>query len=133
MEYRVFTSNLANLEKYKRSLDRLKSDLDTLNYLESNVKGIDYTRIPTKGNPSVMAQKRLEQADKREELEREIDFTMMAITMTESILNRMPIELQGMLKDVFCYGMTYKSVGEKYGYSDNGLWHLLQRESEKYL
>ena len=42
-------------------------------------------------------------------------------------------KLKNMLKDIFIKGMTYRAVGEKYGYSDAGLWLMLKRETEKYL
>ena len=52
---------------------------------------------------------------------------------TEDILNRMPKTLREMLIEVFVYGKTYRAVGEKYGYSYNGAWHYIKRETEKFL
>ena len=71
--------------------------------------------------------------DKVDELTRELYFLCLMIEETERVLNRMPDELKNMLEDIFIKGMTYRAVGEKYGYSDAGLWLMLKRETEKYL
>lgn len=133
MEYRVFTSNLAHLKEIRKSIESVKTRLDVKQYEESGVKGIDYTHIPTSHNPSVTALKRLDLIDEVDELTRELNCLLMLTEEIESLMSRMPEELQDMLNDIFIKGMTYKAVGLKYGYSGNGLWHYLKRETEKYL
>lgn len=133
MEYRVFTSNLAHLKDIRKSIETVKSRLEVKQYEESGVKGIDYTHIPSSHNPSVTALKRLELVDEVDELTRELNWLMLTVYETESVLNRLPEELKDMLVDVFVNGMTFKATGLKYGYSDNGLWHYLKRETERYL
>lgn len=133
MNYRTFTSNLSRLDDYRKSLDSIKEELDLILYEMTGVKGISYDKLPSSYNPSLTALKSLEMVEKYNEKQQEFDFTLMAIQQVEIVLARMPSELSEMLKEVFCKGMTYKSVGLKYGYSDHGLWQMLKRETEKYL
>ena len=133
MDYNTFTSNLANLERYKRSEKKLVEELEVILYELSGVKGISYDLQPVHGNPSLKAEKWLSLQDKYNAKEEELKFIRLAIRQTESTLNKMPGELQEMLTEVFCKGMTYKLVGELHGYSDHGLWQMLKRETEKFL
>ena len=131
MDYKVFTSNLANLKRLKDSEESLKSQLDLIIYDLGGVKGVHYGSVMVHGNPSVIEEKRLELYDKYNEKEKELEFTKLAIMQTEDVLNRMPKTLREI--EVFVYGKTYRAVGEKYGYSYNGAWHYIKRETEKYL
>ena len=133
MDYRVFTSNLANLGKIRKDIEEVKSKLEVAEYEETGVKGVSYTKTPVSHNPSLTALKRLEMVDKVDELARELYFLCLMIEETERVLNKMPQELKNMLEDIFIKGMTYRAVGEKYGYSDAGLWMYVKRETEKYL
>ena len=133
MDYKVFTSNLANLKRLKDSEESLKSQLDLILYDLGGVKGVHYDSVMVKGNPSVIEEKRLELYDKYNEKEKELEFTKLAIMQTEDVLNRMPKTLREMLVEIYVDGKTFKKVGMINGYSDNGLWHWLRRESERYL
>lgn len=133
MDYKSFTINLMNLNRYKKDADDLKLKLEALENIEEGVSGIDYTRIPTRGNPSQKALKRLDLVDKVDALREELYFIQIAIIQIEAILSRMPEELQTMLREKFIMGMTYSQLGEKYGYSDHGMWQMMKREAEKYL
>lgn len=133
MDYKVFTSNLANLKRLKDSEESLKSQLDLILYDLGGVKGVHYDSVMVKGNPSVIEEKRLELYDKYNEKEKELEFTKLAIMQTEDVLNRMPKTLREMLIEVFVYGKTYRAVGKMFGYSDFGLWKYIKRETEKFL
>ena len=133
MDYKVFTSNLANLKRLKDSEESLKSQLDLILYDLGGVKGVHYDSVMVHGNPSVIEEKRLEKYDELEKVEKELEFTKLAIAQIEETLNRMPKTLREMLIEVFVYGKTYRAVGEKYGYSYNGAWHYIKRETERYL
>lgn len=133
MDYKVFTSNLANLKRLKDSEESLKSQLDLILYDLGGVKGVHYDSVMVKGNPSVIEEKRLELYDKYNEKEKELEFTKLAIMQTEDVLNRMPKTLREMLVEIYVDGKTFKKVGMIHGYSDNGLWHWLRRECERYL
>lgn len=133
MDYKTFTSNLSNLNRYKESEKALKIKLDALETIEQGVSGIDYTRIPTMGNPSQKALKRLEMIDKVESVREELYFVELAIIQIEAILSRMPEDLRKMLIEKFIDGKTYREIGEKYGYSDHGIWKWMRREAERYL
>lgn len=133
MDYRVFTSNLANLGKIRKDIESVKTKLEVAEYDETGVKGVSFDSMPLSHNPSVTALKRLEMVEKVDELTRELYFLCLMIEETERVLNRMPEDLKCMLEDIFIKGMTYRAVGEKYGYSDAGLWMFVKRETEKYL
>lgn len=133
MEYEVFTANLSKLKLIKVSIDKVKSKLDVKEYLETGVKGIDYTHAPVSHNPSLTALKRLELVDEVDELVRELNTLSMMADEIESILGRMPEELKGMLTEKFVKGWTYDRVGEKYGYSHSGIQYKMRVETEKYL
>lgn len=133
MDYKVFTSNLANLKRLKDSEESLKSQLDLILYDLGGVKGVHYDSVMVKGNPSVIEEKRLELYDKYNEKEKELEFTKLAIMQTEDVLNRMPKTLREMLVEIYVDGKTFKKVGMIHGYSDNGLWHWMKRETEKFL
>ena len=133
MDYKVFTSNLANLHRLKVTKENLEGELELIIYDLGGVKGIHYDSVMVKGNPSVIEEKRLELIDKYNEKEKELEFTKLAIMQTEETLNRMPQTLREMLIEVFVNGKTYRAVGEKYGYSYNGAWHYIKRETERFL
>lgn len=133
MEYKVFTSNLSHLKDIRKSIESVKTRLDIKQYEESGVKGIDYTHIPTSHNPSVTALKRLELVDEVDELTRELNCLLMMADEIETLLNRMPEDLKGMLTEKFVKGWTYDRVGEKYGYSHSGIQYRMRVETEKYL
>lgn len=133
MEYRVFTSNLARLKDIRKSIESVKTRLEVKQYEESGVKGIDYTHTPTSHNPSVTALKRLELVDEVDELTRQLNWLTATVEEIESLLARMPEELQIMLTEVYVKNMTFRAVGLKHGYSDHGLWQMLKRETERYL
>lgn len=71
--------------------------------------------------------------DKLDKIEKELKFTKLAIAQIEETLNRMPKTLREMLVEIYVDGKTFKKVGMIHGYSDNGLWHWLRRECERYL
>ena len=133
MNYRSFTKNLSNLKQYYKDLEALNLRLDViLNDLE-NVKGLSYDQVTVHGNPSQIEQKRLEMIDEYNKLLEEKTAIDGMVQQVEGILARMPKDLSAMLKQVYIYGRSLKSLGEKLGYSDNGVWHYLKRETEKYL
>ena len=137
MTYELFTKLLSSIGEYKKSIDKAKSDLEILEYAESGVKGISYTKTPMSHNPSLSALKRLDLVDEVDELIREISFLEERLksnqALVDAVLGKMPRELQNILKDKFIEGMTFSDVAEKYHYSESGLWNMLKRETEKYL
>lgn len=133
MEYRVFTSMLANRERIIKSIAELKVRLEVAEYNETGVKGISYTKTPMSHNPTLSALKRLELVDKVDDLKREINFLSQMIEETEIVLSRMPEELQNMLIEKFVHGKTYEEVGIKYGYSHTGIQYRIRTETERYL
>ena len=133
MEYEVFTANLSKLKLIRVSIENVKSKLYVKEYLETGVKGIDYTHAPVSHNPSITASKRLDLVDEVDELVRELNALTMMADEIESILNRMPEDLQSMLTEKFVKGWTFDRVGEKYGYSHSGIQYKMRAETEKYL
>ena len=133
MTYEIFTSNLKNLKRMKSEYERLKDRLSDLIYLETGVKGVSYDSVMVSHNPSLSALKRLEMIDVVDDLCREINFLAVCITETETILGKMPKELQTMLNEKYARGWSYERLGEKYGYSKSGMIYKLIAETERYL
>lgn len=133
MDYETFTANLKCLKAYKYDKKKVKDELDLILYRETGVKGISYDKIPTSGNPQQIAFNRLEMVEDYESKLKEYEFICSAISEIEKHLNRMPNELQYMLKDIFVDRMTYRKASAKYGYTEAGLWYHIRKETEKYL
>lgn len=133
MDYKIFTTNLANLKRMKGEHKKLSSKLEDLIYLETGVKGVSYGQVMTSHNPSLQALKRLEMVELVDDLCRELNYLALAIDETEKALNKMPNELKDMLTDKFIKGWTYDRVGEKYGFSHSGIQYRMENETQKYL
>ena len=133
MDYKIFTTNLANLKRMKGEHKKLSSKLEDLIYLETGVKGVSYGQVMTSHNPSLSALKRLEMVELVDDMCREINYLALAIDETEKCLNKMPTELKDMLTDKFIKGWTYDRVGEKYGFSHSGIQYRMENETQKYL
>lgn len=133
MDYRTFTTNLSNLERYKRDLEEVNESLETLLYILANVRGISYDSQGGSTNPSVKAQKWLD-LDERYNLKlAEKEFIENAIKVVEDTLKQMPEELQNALVEIYCHGKTFREVCVEVGYTESGYWRYLKKETEKYL
>ena len=133
MTFETFTAGLSNLKEYKHTLIKIESDLSLILYEMTGVKGISYDKQPASYNPSLTEQKRLEMVERYNDKQKEYDFTLLSIQQIEKTLSRMPQDLQIMLSEKFINGMTYEEIAKIHGYSANGMWHFIRRETEKCL
>ena len=133
MDYKTWTYDLKMYQANKESINEARSRLDLILYALTGVKGVDYTKTPSTFNPSLSEEKRLDLIDRYNAVEVEIERYEMAIRNVEIVKKRLPKNLWLMLNDKFVNDLTYKQVGEKYGFSDSGLWHYLKRETERFL
>ena len=137
MTYELFTKLLSSIGDYQKSIDKARTKLEVLEYAETGVKGISYTKTPLSHNPSLSALKRLDLVEEVDELKREINFYQSRLDanreITDEIMARMPSELREMLNDRFVMGMTFSRIAEKYHYSESWLWVKLRNEPEEYL
>lgn len=133
MNYKVFITNLSNLNEYYRDKAKLEEEMDILFYQMTGVSGVSYDKIPSSYNPGLSEEMRLEAIEKYNAKIQQYNFICMAINEVSTIMASFPENLQNMLTDIYVEKKTFKSVGIKYGYSDSGLWHMLKRETEKYL
>ena len=133
MTYAIFTANLRNMREMRRELKKIEDELEVILYDMTGVKGIRYDNTPVSFNPSLSALKQLEGIERYDELLRERNYLQTAIAQTEECMEGMPTRLKSMLIDLYVHGLTYKKAGEKYGYSDYGLWSYVKRETEKHL
>lgn len=133
MNYKVFITNLSNLNEYYRDKAKLEEEMDILFYQMTGVSGVSYDKIPSSYNPELSEEMRLEAIEKYNAKIRQYNFTCMIINEVSMILATLPDELQNALIDVYVKKKKFKDAGIKYGYSDSGLWHMLKRETEKYL
>ena len=133
MTYAIFTANLRNMREMRRELKKIEDELEVILYDMTGVKGVRYDNTPGTFNPRLHDLKRLEDIDKYDDKLREYNYLLITINETEEILKRMPARLKPILNDIYVKGMTYRNAGEKYGYSDHGLWEYLKRETERFL
>lgn len=133
MDYDNFTSMLKNYAKNKKKLTEAKEELKILFYDMTGVKGVSFDRLPGSFNPSAAEGHKLEQIERYNDKQKDIQFYQDAIKFVESYQDRFPEDLWGMLYDKYVEGKTFKSVGMKHGYSTNGIWVMMKRETEKYL
>lgn len=125
--------NLRNYDKNKRSLTEAEKELDAILYELCGVKGISYDTIIVHGNPSQKALNWLKKDDRYNEVEKEISYYRSAIEMVDLARQKIPGRIWEMLIDIFVKGETYKAVGSRHGYSANGFWYHLRKETERYL
>lgn len=133
MTYDVFTTNLSKLKSYREQAILLKGELEDLFYIMTGVRGVGFDNIPTSFNPHLAEIKRLDLIEQYDDKMREYNSISMMVQTIESIYDRMPKEVKDMLKDVFIKKITFKKASAKYHYSDCGFWHMLKRETEKWL
>ena len=137
MTYELFTQILTIIGEYERAIHDARDKLDVLFYHETGVKGVGYTNTILSHNPSLSALKRLDSIEEIDELEREINEMEQQLenqrSKVDAVMKKMPKSLQDMLLDKYINRMTYIEIGEKYGYSNAGIWHAIRRETEKYL
>lgn len=133
MKVESFKRILMNYYQYKESSKRLQEEIDLIVYRESNVKGIDYTKIHGTANESAISERRLSSIDMKEELEMELDYTKKAIQYIESVLNRIDPDAKEYILRILCGHETNESVGSEMGYSHSGMWKKVRSEIEKAL
>lgn len=133
MEYRVFTSLLLKKSLMEKSIEDIKARLEVLEYEESGVKGIDYTKTPTSHNPSLKALKRLDLVDEVDELKRELNWLESTLEEIERVREKLPDNIWEMVELKFVKGWSYEKIGMKYGYSAAGMYYQMRIQTEKYL
>ena len=133
MDYKTFTLCLKDYVKNVDKINEVKEELDIILYEMSGVKGIRYDNIRGSYNPYLSALKSLEMIEKYNEKENELKYYESAIQSVDIIFKRLPKYVRFMLIDKFVKGMTYAQIGRKYGYSDNGAWHHMKTQTERYL
>ena len=133
MDYNTFTSNLANLKAYMKTVSEIEERKEEILYILSGVHGISFDSIPVNGNPSVTEERKLDLIDEYNSLCQRQHAIQGMIVMIKDMLSKMPDDLQSMLTDKFVKGKTYETIGIKYGYSSFGIWNLMRRETEKFL
>lgn len=133
MDYRTFCIDLENYAENLKRLKKAEDELEVILYDLCGVRGVSYDSIMVHGNPSQKALNWLKLEDKYNAKESEVERYRTAIRNVEQVKKRLPKELWLMLNDKFVKGMTYMQMGDKYGYSNHGMWLFLRREVERYL
>lgn len=131
MKFMTFKNEVMNYESYKHSLSKLEEEREMILYRYGGVKGIAYDRTSGNSDPHSREKLLLEMGEKLNEIEREIDHTMIKIEDIERNISKLPEDIQEMVKMLYIkrYPLTY--VGQLNGYSYNGIWHKVKREVEK--
>lgn len=133
MDYRTFCIDLENYAENLKRLKKAEDELEVILYDLCGVRGVSYDSIMVHGNPSQKALNWLKLEDKYNAKQSEVERYRTAIRNVEQVKKRLPKELWLMLNDKFVKGMTYMQMGDKYGYSNHGMWLFLRREVERYL
>jgi len=133
MDYRTFTASLSGLKGYYKEIGKINSKQEDLLYIMSGVRGLSFDQVIVHGSPSLSEEKRLELIDKYNAMEEKKNTLRKMAAIVENTLDRMPKELQRMLSMKYIEGKSYEHISAIYGYSINGLWHHMKRETEKYL
>lgn len=133
MDYKTLATDMAEYRENKKRLVKAKGELDVILYDLCGVRGVSYDSIMVHGNPTQKALNWLTTDEKFNDKENEIKRYESAIANVETMEKKIPKELWAMLYEKFIQGKTYEYMGIKYGYSNNGMWHWLKRETEKFL
>lgn len=133
MDYKTFCIDLENYAENLKRLKKAEDELEVILYDLCGVRGVSYDSIMVHGNPSQKALNWLKLEDKYNAKQSEVERYRTAIRNVEQVKKRLPKELWLMLNDKFVKGMTYMQMGDKYGYSNHGMWLFLRREVERYL
>ena len=133
MDYENFKSMMSNYAFNKRKLQEAKEELEVLFYEMTGVKGVAFDRMPSSFNPSVAESYRLDQVEKYNDRQKDIQYYQKCIAYVEQYSKRIPTDLWKLLYEKYVLGVTYQQLGERFGYSNNGMYHYLKREIEKYL
>ena len=131
MDYTTFTSEIKLIRSYRRSKKEIETQIDSLWYELSGVKGVNFKKEPSSHNPSLTEIRRLELYDEIEELNRELDFTIEAIKRYERNLNLLPSDIREMVEQIYFKDVPMATVSENAGYSTSGLYNRIRRAVEK--
>lgn len=133
MDYRTLTFAMSTYKENIISLRKAEAELEVIFYDLTGVKGVNAEQ---QGGSTNTLQKALNwhtQDEKYNAKLREVEYYQRALKIVEDAKKKIPSELWQMLEDKFVRGMTYSALGNKYGYSDHGIWTMMKRECERYL
>lgn len=133
MDYENFKAMMTNYATNKRKLLEAKQELEVLFYEMTGVKGVAFDRMPGSHNPSAAEEGKLNQVEKYNDKLKDIQYYEKCIAYVEEYSKRIPTDLWKLLYEKYVLGITYEKLGERFGYSNNGMYHYLKREIEKYL
>lgn len=143
MDYPKFKHQIELLRDYKRSLAELLFQLDLLTYQLENVKAISYDKEPGSPNPN-SEQYRLDLIERKNDLERKIDHTIMFIQKLEPEVLKTINSMRGEGKLILIakYGIdletltfgtekTYEELCEMFNYSGTAsVWRKMKKAVE---
>ena len=147
MDFKVFTKEIEAMRAYWHSLRDLQMEIDKIEHEEQGVKAIRYDREPTTPNPNA-EQFRLELIEKKAELEKMVDRTLLKYNPIKASVIDTLEKLSEKTREILCekYGLvyqrfehstvaifkeeqTYEELNERYHYSN--LWRHIKSEVEK--
>lgn len=147
MDFKVFTKEIEAMRAYWYSLRDLQIEIEKIEYDEENVRAVRYDREPSTPNPNAQ-EKRFDLIDKKEELEKMVDRTLLKYNPIKASVIETLEKLSEKTREILCekYGLvyqrfehstvaifkeeqTYEQLNERYHYSN--LWRHIKSEVEK--
>ena len=147
MDFKVFTKEIEAMRAYWYSLRDLQIEIEKIEYDEENVRAVRYDREPSTPNPNAQ-KKRFDLIDKKEELEKMVDRTLLKYNPIKLSVIETLEKLSEKTREILCekYGLvyqrfehstvaifkdeqTYEQLNERYHYSN--LWRHIKSEVEK--
>lgn len=129
MNFKTFQNELRNLKSYENSILILEQKKEEIIYKYGGVHGVSFDRVASTGGDRQGAL--LKMGEELEEVEREIDHTMMKIDDIKRNLSKLPEDIQTIAMSLYYHNMPLRMVGRMVGYSYNGVYQLVKREVEK--
>lgn len=131
MNFDTFKHELCNLNAYRKSLKKIREEMEDIIYHYAGVKGIRYDREPSLRNIYMTEDAKLKMSEALEEPQKEYDFTLMMIQRIERNLAQLPEDTREMCVMLYVERYALKIVGDAFGYTPSGILRKIEREVER--
>lgn len=125
-----FKKLLSSYYEYQKNISKIKDELEDLLYQMTNVKAIRYDKAPSSFNPGLNEEIRLDLIEKKEEMETELEYTILAIRLIEMKLKKLSPEDKQICLEILNRKVTYEQAAIEKGYSKNALWSQVKKKIE---
>ena len=135
MKYDLFVLQMKMLKSYYEHKEDLEKEIEDLIYQYCGVKGIPFDKELSISNPYSNDEKLVDLSEKLEEPQKQLDFTIYAISKLKPIvygnLDKLPADVSKALIMKHWENKTFEDIANEIGYSKSGLWFRVRREIGK--